>query len=104
MADPRETLSTLLRALVERGGRALHLTAGAPPGLRIDNELVRLETPPLEPSEVEQLVFSAPSAEQRKRFDEELELDYALHVPGLPGRPAAPPIVPGSASPSPRGR
>ena len=74
----------LLRTLLERDGSDLHLTAGSPPGLRIRGEIHPLENcEPLTPKDTQELILSLLSEEQRRRFDAELELDFAYSIPGL---------------------
>jgi len=74
----------LLRLLLDREGSDLHLTAGSPPGFRIRGELHKLENcEPLTPKDTQDLILALLSEEQRRRFDAELELDFAYSIPGL---------------------
>ena len=74
----------LLRLLLDREGSDLHLTVGSPPGLRIRGEIHPLENcEPLSPKDTQDLILSLLSEEQRRRFDAELELDFAYSIPGL---------------------
>ncbi len=74
----------LLRTLLDRDGSDLHLTAGSPPGLRIRGEIHPLENcEPLTPKDTQDLILTLLSEEQRRRFDAELELDFAYSIPGL---------------------
>ncbi len=78
------TVDDLLRTLLDRDGSDLHLTVGSPPGLRIRGEIVPLEgTKPLMPKDTQDLILALLSEEQRRRFDAELELDFAYSIPGL---------------------
>ncbi|HEY5468123.1 MAG TPA: type IV pilus twitching motility protein PilT [Coriobacteriia bacterium] len=73
-----------MRILLDRDGSDLHLTVGSPPGLRIRGELLPLEgTKPLTPKDTQDLILALLSEEQRRRFDAELELDFAYSIPGL---------------------
>lgn len=54
----------------------LHLVAGEKPMLRVDGELKDLEDKPLADKEVATAVLDLLSADQKKRFDETLELDF----------------------------
>lgn len=76
-------LHALLKAVVEKGASDLHLTIGSPPQLRIDGELVQLNTPPLQPAETKQLCYSVLTEAQKHRFEEENELDFAFSIRGL---------------------
>ena len=77
------TVDDLLRLLLQRDGSDLHITVGSPPGLRIRGEIVPVEDmKPLTPKDTQDLILSLLSEEQRRRFDAELELDFAYSLPG----------------------
>lgn len=69
--------------MMERRATDLHLTVGAPPTIRIDGELTRMEYDPLTPNETQSLVYSLLKDEQKKRFELEKELDFAFGIKGL---------------------
>lgn len=75
------TLEDLLRLTVEKGGSDLHLVVGIPPCIRINGDLIRQEMPNLLPEDVEVMLFSMMTEEQKESFLEEWELDLALSVP-----------------------
>lgn len=75
------SLAGLLALAKERGASDLHLMAGAPPLLRIQGELVPLS----ECGRIDEpsgLFFPALTEFQRRRLNEERELDFAISVPG----------------------
>ncbi|MFO7950187.1 MAG: type IV pilus twitching motility protein PilT [Candidatus Fermentibacteraceae bacterium] len=76
-------IKTLLREMMERRATDLHLTVGAPPTIRIDGELQRMEYDPLTPQETQDLVYSILKDEQKKRFEQDKELDFAFGIKGL---------------------
>jgi twitching motility protein PilT len=76
-------VKTLLKEMLERRATDLHLTVGAPPTIRIDGELVRMEYDPLTPQETQDLVYSLLKDTQKKRFEETKELDLAFGIKGL---------------------
>ena len=57
-------LQALLKAMLDKGASDLHITAGSPPRLRIDNELVRLQTEPMTPVDTKQLCYSVMNDER----------------------------------------
>lgn len=61
----------------------LHLGAGSPPTFRTNGTLTNLETPPLKPEMVEEMVFSLLTAEQREQFEKAKELDFSYSLPGV---------------------
>jgi twitching motility protein PilT len=77
-------LDDLLRLMLERGGSDLHIAVGSPPGIRQRGELLPVENVrPLSPRDTTEMLFSILSEEQRKRFENELELDFAYSIPGV---------------------
>ncbi len=77
-------IDDLLRLMIERGGSDLHITVGSPPGIRQRGELMPVEnTRPLTPKDTMTMILSLLSEEQRKRFETELELDFAYSIPGV---------------------
>jgi twitching motility protein PilT len=74
------TLQVLLKAMVDKGASDLHITAGSPPRLRIDNELVKLQTDVLSPVDTKQLCYSVMNDAQKLRFEEDLELDFSFGI------------------------
>ena len=77
------TIEELLQLLVERRGSDLHLSAGSPPRVRVDGNLVATEHEVLKPDGVKRLIYSFLSGEQVARFEKELEIDLSFGVEGL---------------------
>ena len=76
-------IDEVLVRLVEAGGSDLHLTAGAPPALRVRGDLVRLEEYGLlTPVELQKMIYGILTQRQRETFENELELDLSYTVPG----------------------
>lgn len=76
-------LHQLLKAMIEKGGSDMHITTGSPPQLRIDGRLVPLKLPPLTPAETKELCYSILTDAQKRRFEEENELDLSFGIKGL---------------------
>ena len=72
-----------LALLVERGGSDLHLCAGSTPMIRLHGDLVPISDRVLETAECRELIYSIFTENQRARFEETWELDFALMVKGL---------------------
>ncbi len=77
------TLHQLLKAMVEKGASDMHVTAGAPPLLRIDGEVIPLKLAPLAPANTKQLCYSILTEEQKISFERDSELDFSFGVKGL---------------------
>ena len=73
----------LLKAMVEMGASDLHITSGSPPQVRIDGEVKALQHPPLQSQETKQLCYSILTDAQKRKFEEENELDLSFGVKGL---------------------
>ena len=77
-------LDELLRLMLDRGGSDLHIAVGSPPGIRQRGELLPIDTmPPMSPRATQEMIYSVLSEEQRKRYENELELDFAYSIPGV---------------------
>ena len=76
-------LHQLLKAMVEKGASDMHITAGAPPLLRIDGEVIPLKLPPLSPVDTKHLCYSIMTEEQKIHFEKESELDLSFGVKNL---------------------
>jgi twitching motility protein PilT len=77
-------IDDLLRIMLDRGGSDLHVAVGSPPGIRQRGEIIPLEDmKPLSPRDTMEMIFSLLSEEQRRRFETELELDFAYSIPGV---------------------
>lgn len=76
-------ITELLEKLVHDGGSDLHISSNLPPAIRVDGKLKRMEYPPFSPEEVENLLFPMLSGEQRRRLEQEWELDFSYGIEGL---------------------
>lgn len=77
------TMSELFIMMHEKNASDIHLTAGAPPMLRIDGELVPTPFEKLTPEMCQTLIFSLMTDAQRQRFEATNELDFAFGIKGL---------------------
>src|SRR5678816_4798001 len=76
-------IQALLKAMLDKGASDLHVTVGSPPRLRIDNELVRLQTDPLTPVDTKTLCYAVMNDAQKLRFEEDLEIDFSFGIRNL---------------------
>jgi twitching motility protein PilT len=77
------TIEELVQQLVERGGSDLHISAGAPPMIRINGSLVSTEQEVLDPETTQRLIYSILDNEQILRFERDQELDMSFGISGL---------------------
>ena len=76
-------IEEILERVVEQKGSDLHISVDLPPIIRIDGALQRLDAPPLSSDDVETLLFPMLSNEQRRRLEQEWELDFSYGIQGL---------------------
>lgn len=76
-------INDILRKMVERNASDLHLKPGSPPTFRINGIYEDSDFPTLSSAQVRELINQMTNDEQRQRFDEEKELDFAYSVPDL---------------------
>jgi twitching motility protein PilT len=73
-------INDLLILTKERGASDLHLAAGTPPTLRINGKLTRLNDAALSRDELHGMLCHILTDEQRARFEERHDLDFALEL------------------------
>ncbi len=76
-------LRDLLEEMIEKKASDLHITAGVPPQLRVDGEILSTDAETLTPEDTLQITYSVLNEEQQKRFESEHELDFSFGVKGL---------------------
>lgn len=76
-------IEELLELATYKKASDLHISAGLPPVIRVDGRLIRVDQQALSPDDVESLVFPMLSNEQRRRLEQEWELDFSYGVQGL---------------------
>src|ERR1700743_2883220 len=74
---------SFLALTVERGGSDLYLLANSQPMVRIHGDLLPLSETVLDADVCRNLIYSIFTEAQRARFEETLELDFALNVDNL---------------------
>jgi twitching motility protein PilT len=72
-----------LALTVERGGSDLHLCANSQPMVRLHGDLLPISDTILDTDACRELIYSVFTENQRARFEETWELDFALNVKGL---------------------
>jgi len=76
-------VAELLDVVLERGASDLHLTVGAPPTVRLQGDLERLEEyPMMTPRALRGMIYAILPQKMRERLEQELELDVSYALPG----------------------
>jgi twitching motility protein PilT len=74
----------VLQRMVAERASDVHLTAGFPPAIRVRGRVTPLEDyPVLTGQETREIVYSILNSDQRKRFENELQIDLAYMIPGV---------------------
>jgi len=73
----------LLEEMVAKGASDLHITAGLPPQYRIDGNMVPTQFATLNGDDTRRLAYSILNDEQKKRFENDHELDFSFGVQGV---------------------
>src|SRR5581483_11817058 len=77
-------IETLLRRTVEMLASDLHIKADSKPYVRIHGELIQLEDEqPFTPETARDEIFQVVNEQQKRRFERDLELDFAYEIEGL---------------------
>jgi twitching motility protein PilT len=70
--------------MVEANASDVHLTAGFPPAMRDKGHIKAMEGfPKLNPQQTREVVYSILNDDQRKRFENDQQLDFAYAIPGV---------------------
>lgn len=73
----------LLEEMVAKGASDLHITAGLSPQFRVDGQIVPTQLAMLNGDETRRLAYSILNEEQKKRFENDKELDLSFGVQGI---------------------
>lgn len=73
-------IDKLLQIMMAQGASDLHLSAGAPPFLRLHGSMHKLDHPPLNSEDIQKLIFGILNERQKKTFIENWELDVSYKI------------------------
>src|SRR4051812_3815442 len=75
--------SEILLEVVRRKASDLHITAGAPPMIRVRGSLVPVEgLPKMTPTDTREIIYAILNTGQRQRLETEWQIDFAYSIPG----------------------
>jgi twitching motility protein PilT len=77
------SIEAFLREMIERGASDLHVTNLSPPMIRLHGELQALAHPPLSATDTKNLCYSLLTEAQKKKFEEQMELDFSFGIKGV---------------------
>jgi twitching motility protein PilT len=76
-------IDKLLAELAEKNGSDLHLKVGRPPLFRLAGNLVPTGYEEIAPQDMRDSIYRIMAASVRRRFEDNLEIDFSYEVPGL---------------------
>ncbi len=76
-------LKDLLKVTIEENASDLHLTENSPAVIRVDGKLKILDGTPFTKEQLQQTIFAVLNDEQKRKFEEDKELDFSLAVEDL---------------------
>jgi twitching motility protein PilT len=78
------SLGELLKQMSDAGASDLHITAQSPPRVRVHGRLRPVEgLEPLSPAETKSLAYSVMTDAQKRKLEEDLEIDFSFGMQGL---------------------
>ena len=84
MSLPDFDFSEVLGRMVQARASDVHLTAGFPPAIRDKGRIVAMEGfPVLSGQQTREVVYAILNDDQRKRFENDQQLDFAYAIPGV---------------------
>ena len=72
-----------LEILAKHDGSDLYLSTGAPPSGKFQGVLKPLSKEPLKPGQISEMISGVMDDDQKKEFEQELELNMAISLPGV---------------------
>jgi twitching motility protein PilT len=76
-------LDALLKLMTDKGASDLHLKPTRPPLMRVTGRLLPIETPPLRPDELTEMILRILTPPQKARLEERMSVDIGYGVRGL---------------------
>jgi twitching motility protein PilT len=72
-------ITDLLAQAHQQGASDLHLSCYNPPIMRINGDMTSVRhAPPLEPEAIKEMIYTVMSDQQRRNYEDELELDFSI--------------------------
>lgn len=77
-----QTIGKYLKYMVEKDASDIYFTVGVPPAFRIEGIVAPYQdAPPLTAVDTEKMAYSVMNERQKKKFEEEMEMNLALYTP-----------------------
>ena len=76
-------IKDFLKQSIDRGASDLHLGQGQKPMLRIDGDMIAISDSILDAKSMQGFLSEVATADQKKQFDADLELDFSYELKGV---------------------
>src|ERR1700694_164184 len=76
-------IDAFFKLMAEQKASDLHLSTNNPPMLRINGDLIRVDFPPLQNTELKTMIYEIAPEGKIKVFEETLDVDFGYEVPGV---------------------
>ncbi len=78
------SIDEIARKSLEMDATDIHITAGAPPTLRIDGKITYLsDYPVLYPRDTQKVIYSIMNEKQKRTFEDKNEVDFSIGIKGI---------------------
>jgi twitching motility protein PilT len=77
------SIQQLLHTMVQAGASDLHITTGTPPQIRVNGHMTPIKMRTLLPADTKHICYSILTEAQKRKFEENNELDFSFGVKGL---------------------
>lgn len=71
-------ITDLLISTSKNGASDLHISAGNPPLMRVDGDMLPINAPKLGPDDVKNMLYSIMTEQQRSEYEQDLEIDFSI--------------------------
>ena len=76
-------ITDLLGFGAANGVSDFHISAGVPPMVRVSGDMRRVDVPPLDHTQVRDMIYDIMNDKQRKEYEKFLECDFSFSIPGV---------------------
>lgn len=76
-------IAELLSFGVANKASDVHLSSGLPPMLRVNGDIRKVNLPPLDSAQVQNMVYTVMNESVQQYFEQNMEVDFAFEIPGL---------------------
>jgi twitching motility protein PilT len=76
-------IDEIFQIIKEQGASDLHISAGSPPMVRLNNELVPVDYGAMTPDLARKLLYELMTPEMVARFEKHREIDFGYEIPGV---------------------